>query len=59
MTYKQILNKVAKEYDTTPEEVEKEMKSALELAGYSCSVKSFIAMTASMVLQKQNGIDYK
>ena len=33
MTYKKLLKKVAKEYGTTPEEVDREMREAIKAAG--------------------------
>lgn len=49
MRYQRLLERVAKEYNTTPEEVEKEMREALKAAGYDIEPAVFIALAASKV----------
>lgn len=59
MKYKEILSRIAKENNTTPFEVEKEMQDALRIANIDCNVEDFIIMVSSMVLQEKIKIDYK
>lgn len=47
MRYQRLLEQVAKENNTTPEEVENEMRKALQIAGYDIEPKIFIALAAS------------
>lgn len=47
MRYQRLLERVEKEYNTTPEEVEKEMREALKAAGYDIEPAVFIALAAS------------
>lgn len=50
MNYKKILNKVANEYNTTPEEVDAEIRSAIKAAGYNdISPELFIALISTKV----------
>lgn len=49
MRYQRLLERVAKEYNTTPEEAEKEMREALKAAGYDIEPAVFIALAASKV----------
>lgn len=49
MQYQRLLEQVAKENNTTPEEVEKEMRKALQIAGYDIEPAIFIALAASKV----------
>lgn len=46
MNYKRMLQLVAKEYHTTPEDVEKEIKNAIKIAGYDIEPQLFIALCA-------------
>ena len=54
MTYKKLLKKVAKEYGTTPEEVDREMREAIKVAGLNISPQAFIALCSAKVKK-----DYK
>lgn len=47
MQYQRLLELVAKENNTTPEKVEKEMRKALRMAGYDIEPAIFIALAAS------------
>ena len=47
MRYQRLLEQVAKENNTTPEEVENEMRKALQIAGYDIEPAIFIALAAS------------
>lgn len=47
MRYQRLLEQVAKDNNTTPEEVENEMRKALQIAGYDIEPKIFIALAAS------------
>lgn len=49
MGYQRLLEKIAKENNTTPKEVEKEMRVTLKAAGYDIEPAVFIALTASKV----------
>lgn len=49
MNYKMMLQLVANEHKTTPEEVEKEIKEAIKAAGYDMSPQLFIALCAAKV----------
>ncbi len=49
MGYQRLLEKIAKENNTTPKEVEKEMREALKAAGYDIEPAVFIALAASKV----------
>lgn len=49
MRYQKLLVQIAKEYNTTSEEVEKEMRKALKAAGYDIEPAVFIALAASKV----------
>ena len=44
MNYKRMLQLVAKEYHTTPEEVEAEIKEAIQAAGLDMSPQLFISL---------------
>lgn len=47
MRYQGLLELVAKDNNTTPEKVEKEMRKALQMAGYDIEPAIFIALAAS------------
>lgn len=49
MNYKMMLQLVANEHKTTPEEVEKEIKEAIKAAGYDMTPQVFIALCAAKV----------
>ena len=44
MRYQWIIETIAKEYNTTPEEVDAEMRKAVLEAGYLMSPRAFLAM---------------
>lgn len=54
VSYEKLLQKVAKEHSTTPEEVDKEMRSALKMAGLDIDPALFIAMSAAKVKKTIN-----
>ena len=47
MRYQRLLKRIANENNTTPEEVEKEMREALKTTGYDIEPAVFIALAAS------------
>lgn len=47
MRYQRLLEQVAKDNNTTPKEVENEMRKALQIAGYDIEPEIFIALAAS------------
>ena len=49
MNYKMMLQTVAKEYNTTPEEVEAGIKEAIKSAGLDMSPQMFIALCVAKV----------
>lgn len=49
MSYQKLLEKVAKEHGTTPEEVDSEMRSALQMAGCDIEPAQFISLAAAKV----------
>ena len=49
MSYQNLLEQVAKEHNTTPEEVDVEMRKALHMAGYDIDPALFISLAASKV----------
>jgi len=49
MNYKMMLQLVAKEYNTTPEEVEEGIKEAIKAAGLDMSPQMFIALCVAKV----------
>ena len=49
MKYEKMLREVAKEYDTTPEEVDSEIREAIKAAGLNMPPQLFIAMCAAKV----------
>ena len=49
MRYQRLLEQVAKENNITPEEVENEMRKALQIAGYDIEPAVFIALAARKV----------
>lgn len=51
MNYQQLLKKVAKEFHTTPKEVEIEIRKAIRAAGYDISPEAFISLCVAKVRQ--------
>lgn len=49
MRYQKLLEQVAKEYNTTPKEVDAEMRKALQLAGYKIEPAVFISLATSKI----------
>ncbi|MBE6719181.1 MAG: hypothetical protein E7571_00815 [Ruminococcaceae bacterium] len=49
MSYKKLLKMVAAEYNTTPKEVDSEIRAAIKAAGYDMEPELFIALAASKV----------
>ena len=58
MTYKKLLKKVAKEYGTTPEEVDREMREAIKAAGLNISPQAFIALCSTKAKKTINRNQY-
>ena len=54
MNYEQLLRVIAKKYNTTPDEVEKEIKAAIKATGLDVTPQLFIAICATKVKR-----DYK
>ena len=50
MEYKSLLQAVADEFKTTPDEVEAEMKKAIKAAGYDISPQLFISLCAAKAI---------
>lgn len=49
MDYKKILQSVADEYNTTPEDVEKEIKDAIKSADLNITPQLFIALVTAKI----------
>ena len=49
MSYKKLLKVVAAEHNTTPKEVDREMRAAIKAAGYDMEPELFIALVAAKV----------
>lgn len=49
MNYKKLLEQVANEHNTTPKEVESEIKKAINVAGYNIEPAMFISLIVSKV----------
>ena len=47
MSYQKLLEQVAKEHNTTPEQVDSEMRTALQMAGYDIEPAMFIALATA------------
>ena len=47
MSYKSIIKQVAKEYGTTPQEVDAEIRKAIKLTGLEITPDTFIALNAA------------
>ena len=52
MKKNRIIDTVAKNFNTTPKDVETEIKMAITQAGYDMEVSEFIAMARKMVIKK-------
>ena len=49
MSYQKLLEQVAREHNTTPQEVDSEMRTALQMAGYDIEPAMFIALATAKV----------
>ena len=49
MSYQKLLEQVAREHNTTPEQVDSEMRKALYMAGYDIDPALFISLAANKV----------
>lgn len=49
MSYQKLIEQVAREHNTTPQEVDSEMRMALHMAGYDIDPALFISLAASKV----------
>ena len=49
MSYQRLLEQVAREHNTTQEEMDVEMRNALHMAGYDIDPALFISLAASTV----------
>lgn len=47
MSYQKLLEQVAREHNTTPQEVDSEMRTALQMAGYDTEPAMFIALATA------------
>lgn len=47
MSYQNLLEQVAREHNTTPKEVDDEMRTALQMAGYDIEPSMFIALATA------------
>lgn len=47
MSYQKLLKQVAREHNTTPQEVDSEMRTALQMAGYDIEPAMFIALATT------------
>ncbi|MGN0569922.1 MAG: hypothetical protein ACI4N4_05385 [Candidatus Fimenecus sp.] len=47
MNYQKILEQLAREHNTTPDEIEREMRKALHASGYEIEPAMFIALAAT------------
>jgi hypothetical protein len=54
MSYQKLLKQVAKEHNTTPKEVENEIKNAIRCVGYDIEPVEFIALISSKVKSELN-----
>jgi hypothetical protein len=52
MNYNDILKAIAKKYNTTPKQVETEMKLAIRSAGLNVSVQDFILKSTLQIKQR-------
>lgn len=49
MSYQRLLQQVAREHNSTPKEVEQEIKTDMQIAGYDIEPALFISLIASKV----------
>ena len=49
MSYQKLIEQVAREHNTTPQEVDSEMRMALHMAGYDIEPTMFIALATTKV----------
>ena len=56
MDFKKLMQQVAKEEKTTPEEVEKEIRFAIKEAGYDMEPDEFIAYATMLVVSKMDNL---
>lgn len=54
MDYNQVLRIIADENNTTPQEVETEIKKAIKAAGYDMSPQTFISLCVAKVKKTIN-----
>ncbi|MGN1160636.1 MAG: hypothetical protein ACI4SX_00155 [Candidatus Fimenecus sp.] len=47
MNYQKLLERLAREHNTTPDEIEREMRKALQAAGHNIEPAMFIALAAA------------
>ena len=47
MSYQKLLEQVAREHNTTPQEIDSEMRTALQMAGYDVEPAMFIALATT------------
>ncbi len=52
MNYKEILRSLALKENTSAEEIENEMKAAINSTGLECSVKEFIELTTALLKER-------
>ena len=57
MNYKKLLKTLSTEHNTTPKEVDEEMRAAIKAAGYYVEPELFIALVAAKVNNKTNKAD--
>ena len=54
MSYTKLLKMVANEHNTTPENVDEEMRRVIQSAGYDMEPESFAALMAAKVKKRTN-----
>ncbi|MBQ9551721.1 MAG: hypothetical protein IJU96_03055 [Clostridia bacterium] len=54
MSYTKLLKMVANEHNTTPENVDEEMRRVIQSAGYDMEPESFVALMAAKVKKRTN-----
>lgn len=52
MSYKELLKRIAREHNTTPNAVEQEIQTAIAIAGYDIDPALFISLVASKIKNK-------
>jgi len=52
MSYKSLIKRVASEHNTTPKEVDREIRNAIKEAGLDMEPAAFIAMCTEKVKEK-------